>query len=93
MPNEPNNENVEVTPEWARELQESLSRLPQQIAEALNPAPQQDPEPSPEPQDPTEPIEIPLPQPPEPQDPPLPEPMQDPEPAPPKRKSLREWFF
>ena len=42
---EPNNNPVEVTPEWAKELQESLSRLPQQIAEALTPEPQQDPSP------------------------------------------------
>lgn len=90
-PQEPEN-NVEVTPEWAKQLQESLSQLPQQIKEALAPK-EPDPVPDPEPQDPNNPIEIPLPQPPEPEPQPQPEPVEDPEPEPPKKKSLLKWLF
>lgn len=84
---EPKNEGLEDVPAWAKQLQESLSSLPDRIKEALTP----DPEPEPDPQ---EPVVIPAPQPPEPEPKPQPEPVQDPEPEPkPKRKSLLDYLL
>lgn len=88
MPENPNPENREEEPAWAKNLRESLTELPQRIKEALTPEEPAEPEP--------EPNKIPVPQPPEPEPIPEPEPTEpEPEPEPKKSraKSLMDFLL
>ena len=88
MDEERKEEQKEVVPEWAKNLQESLSQLPQQIKEALTPEAPEEPE--------QQPLEIPVPQPQHQDPPPQPEeidPQPEPEPEKPKKRNFLDWLL
>ena len=86
-PKEKENPVKEETPEWAKNLQESLNSLPEKLSEILKPK-----DPDPEPEDPSKPKEIPVPEIPQPETP-EPEPLPDPEPETPKKKKFLDWLL
>ena len=81
----------EEIPEWAKNLQESLNSLPDRLANLLHPQ-QEETEETEETLDPTQPQEIPLPQPPE-QDPPKPEQVTEEPEEKPKKRKLLDWLL
>ena len=80
----------EETPEWVKNLQETLNSLPGKIADALNPPPHDPPQEDPTPETETvQKIEVPTPEPP-------PEQEQETEPEPPKKSAaqrLKNFLF
>ena len=78
------NENKEVTPEWAKNLQESLNNLPERIREAMTPAEPEEPEDNPQ--------EIPVPQPPQEEEPPTPVEVETPQEEEPKKSKVKKFL-
>ena len=100
MPTENTNPETEVkkeeTPEWAKELKETLSDLPNKLKEVLTPAQEQPQEAPPA----NQPVEIVLPQAPEQEQPqpheveqPQEQPPQEEEERPKKKRSFLDWLM